>query len=214
MSDSTIITVDIHSFWHAGTGKSGGFDVDALIDRDADQLPRLSGRSLKGLLRDAVAHLRQWGHYDNIETGDFQMDEILFGVSSQNDRQRPRVWPGMLAVSDAVLPQVTRNWILSRESSVIGELTHRLFTTAIDHERGTAKNQTLRGIEVAVPMCLEAVIECTPPAGDHDLALLQRTMRADWVKHLEKALPLIRSVGSQKTRGLGHATLTLGAVAQ
>ena len=48
------LKIDIQSYWHPSTGRGQGSDVDALAHRDKDGIPCLPGRTIKGLLRDAV----------------------------------------------------------------------------------------------------------------------------------------------------------------
>jgi len=53
-----------------------------------------------------------------------------------------------------------------------------------------------------VPLTLYATIETVATATHSGHG-------ADWPELLEQALPLIRAVGAQRSRGLGRATLTL-----
>jgi CRISPR/Cas system CSM-associated protein Csm3 (group 7 of RAMP superfamily) len=48
-----MLTIDIRGYWHSGTGRGSGSHLDALVDTAHDGLPYLSGRHIKGLLRDA-----------------------------------------------------------------------------------------------------------------------------------------------------------------
>ena len=48
------LTFTLLSYWHAGTGAGRGGDADAVVQRDDDGLPYLPGKSVKGLIRDAV----------------------------------------------------------------------------------------------------------------------------------------------------------------
>lgn len=47
-----IITLDIQSYWHIGSGEEGGSYADALVLKNAAGLPYVPGKSLKGLYRD------------------------------------------------------------------------------------------------------------------------------------------------------------------
>ena len=63
MSNKTYqIQFQITSYWQAGTGRSGGALVDSLVNKDINGLPFLPGRTIKGLLRQAVSSVEQWGH--------------------------------------------------------------------------------------------------------------------------------------------------------
>ena len=72
-------------------------------------------------------------------------------------------------------------------------------STAIEAD-GTAKDHTLRVKEVTVPMKLVAEIH----GPDNDL---------EWISDLEKSLPLLRALGSRRSRGYGrvHAHIVEGA---
>ncbi len=60
MSDREVLIVEISGWWHAGTGRGGGEDADAVVAKDRYGLPYLPGRHLKGLLRDACLRLERW----------------------------------------------------------------------------------------------------------------------------------------------------------
>ena len=72
-----------------------------------------------------------------------------------------------------------------------------LYSTAIDSRTGVAKHHSLRGMQVTVPMTLQAQI-----------ALIKSTDIA-WKEVIKTALPLIRAVGASRSRGLGRANWTL-----
>ena len=47
-------TIKFRSFWHAGSGVATGMEKDSQVIRNADGLPFLPGRTLKGLLKDSA----------------------------------------------------------------------------------------------------------------------------------------------------------------
>ena len=71
--------------------------------------------------------------------------------------------------------------------------------TAVDHESGSALNKSLRSMEVIVPLVLQAEVSVLPGCSP----------KTDWPQLLQKALPLMRGLGSQRNRGLGQVTVTL-----
>ena len=79
-------------------------------------------------------------------------------------------------------------------------LYRRHFSTAIEHESGTALEKSLRGIEIIVPLTLYADIECLN--GNNELV-------GHWAEILRDALALVRAVGAHRSRGLGRAVLDL-----
>lgn len=193
------LIVDITSYWHPGSGRGSGSHLDALTDRDTDGLPYLPGRMIKGLLRDAMHRAETWGHISKGTT------EAMFGSTGftaaqdgKSAQARDRTEPGSLRVGNARLPEPVRAWLAApaqlRERAL---LTTELFQTAIDPESGTASNRSMRGIEVLVPMQLEATLTW------------MGTTNIDWQAALGMSLPLIRAVGAHRTRGLGRASIAL-----
>ena len=49
--------IEFFSYWHCGSGQTAGADVDELVVRDVSGLPFVPGRTLKGLLREAVTNI-------------------------------------------------------------------------------------------------------------------------------------------------------------
>lgn len=47
-------TIEFYSQWHCGSGLSAGADVDALVVKDKDYMPYVPGKTIKGLVREAV----------------------------------------------------------------------------------------------------------------------------------------------------------------
>lgn len=185
------LKIDIQSYWHPGTGSGRGADVDAVTHRDANGLPVFPGKTLKGILRDAVARWEQFTQASQQPT----LAEQLFGADADADKK----WLGSVRVSDAVLSDDIRYYLLEEKSLVTG-LYRSIHATAIDHATGTALNKSLRGIEVVVPLTLYATLDAVPNA---------KYPVADWHKKIEAALGLIQAVGAHRTRGLGRAVVTL-----
>lgn len=201
------LTIDVCSFWHPGSGEGAGYGADRTARRDHDGLPFIAGRTLKGILRDAVQRAESLGWYRE-EGADEPITDTLFGREA-NDSHGSR--PGLLRVGNATLPDEVVTY-LGQDTSTARHLRQQLFgvvySVALDDERGVAKDQALRSIEVVVPLALGAEIAVLPT---HWQA--QHRVHARWRELLEQALPLVRSVGSWRSRGLGRAALTLEAVA-
>lgn len=179
--------------WHVSSGRGGGPAVDATIVRNADGLPYVPGRALKGLLRDAMAVA------EGIALLPAGTTDRLFGGESQAQQAdvdlRYRTELGMLRVDSAVLPEP---WgpAARRDPAWAEELVQVVAATAL--EAGVAKNQTLRTFEVAVPMQLDAVVEGPDDAG--------------WVEALRAAAPFVRAAGAHRHRGYGRLALTIEEV--
>ena len=190
------ITIDIRSFWRAGTGAGESGGIDALCAIDHDGLPYLPGKHLKGLLRDAVTQAIALGHVTRIEVDEL-FGEQGFKLDTGELIPYARAAPGCLRVDSAHLPKADREAIIASDNNnLIPQLFRTLQSTAMDADTGAAKDKSLRLEQVAVPLTLE--FEVTGP--DCDKA-------GGWESELKTALPLVRAVGQKRTRGLGRAVL-------
>ncbi len=219
------MTVDIHSYWRHGTGKASGAHLDALVDRNEYGMPFVSGKMLKGLLRDAVNRLQDWGRlsdfsgdqpglseseFDDSPVPAGSMVRALFGtpgMSESESRPTPRSFSrsGILRVSDARLPVAVERYLSDEPRSGLRKsLFRELHSTAIDHTHLVAKEHSLRSIEVCVPMVLTAEIAQLRQAEEHEMVI-----SAHWPEILKRACHLIPAIGSNRNRGFGRATLSL-----
>jgi hypothetical protein len=207
MSRCIKVTVRIDSFWRVGTGRGAAGRLDALCIRDGNDLPFLPGRSLKGLLRDAVDRAEQWGWFEEQGyPGDGPpnagpLTVCLFGepgfridTDGAVNVTEPVLRPasGCLQVANAILPQDDRAW-LCQKRYLVPQLFCTMNSTAINPNTGAPLHGALRAEEVVVPLTLEAGIA----ANDRDPP-------DNWPHLLRLAAPLIRAVGSGKSRGLGR----------
>jgi CRISPR/Cas system CSM-associated protein Csm3 (group 7 of RAMP superfamily) len=188
------LQVELLDTWHVGSGRAQGRHLDAVVDRDADGLPCVPGRMLKGLLRSAASALETWGHWPAGCT------ERLFGSRSQRDDGHSV--PGLLRIGSAQLPAAERAWLGSAQPEaqrLRAALFVTQFQTAIDRDSGIAASQSLRGIELVLPLALLAEVALGrpgEPAGEDD-----------W-NRVTQLLPLVRALGAHKTRGHGRARLS------
>jgi len=213
------LTIRIDSYWHAGTGRGRSFEIDSVVHRDNLGLPALPGRSVKGLLRDAIAGAEALGWYAELpgkEAGTSTVEHQLFGPRGDG----VITYPGWLFVSDARLPrdllaEFARDVELSQKDRepLRRRLFSNLFSTAISLDTGSSTSKSLRGTEVAVPMTLTADLTINPTANPHppvsmtpaEAAASARTA----LENIKLALPLIRGVGSARHRGMGRAVFTI-----
>jgi hypothetical protein len=182
------LSIDILSFWRVGTGKGVAGRLDAMCHRDELGFPILPGKNLRGLLRDAVAqaHALCWTAV---------CPDALFGsragVHDDADDLPDATVPGVLRVGNAMLPSIDM-CVISENPERIAQLFAVRRATAMVSDRGVAMPRSLRFEEVAVPVGLHARLD---PMG---------VMPADWQDALIVAAPLIRAIGSGRTRGLGR----------
>jgi hypothetical protein len=167
--------MEIATYWHAGTGRGISLQVDSLVRRDRRGLPLLPGRTVKGLLRDALSLAGDLGWVAPTLAGQ------LFGNTGLL---------GQVLVSPARLPRDIAD-IIAAKDDLRGGLFETLFATAIDSESGTALRKSLRSMEVVVPLLLEVGLTGPNPS-------------SEWIDPLSTCLPLLRAVGSHRNRGLGR----------
>lgn len=181
------LTFTIVSYWHAGSGAGEGARLDAITAEKAYGLPYLPGKTVKGLLREAVLMVEECGKLPAKTT------EALFGTATT----RYDSTAGQLEITDATLPDDFQNWArLNQEKGPF--LFHTVSSTCINNE-GTAETDTLRCIEVSIPMSLMSFVESEvePPY---------------WIDTLKLAAPFVRHIGTHRHRGLGRTVLTVEEV--
>jgi CRISPR/Cas system CSM-associated protein Csm3 (group 7 of RAMP superfamily) len=193
---TVIIKFELLSWWHTGSGMGRGGDADSIVIRDPDGLPYLPGKTIKGLLRDAVQLAADFNHF---EAGG-QM-ETLFGPSPRSENEEassPETSgnhppPGELHFESAYISKELAQWICASGEHRRAALYETIASTAL--ESGVAKEKTLRVTEVSPPMILKAII--TGPDRD------------DWVKLLKHCAPLIHAIGAHRHRGLGRCQVSI-----
>lgn len=194
------LKIDISSYWHAGTGAGQGSLLDAIVQRDPIGLPYLPGRTLKGLLRDAVHCWESYGAYTQP-----QVTDQLFGVLGTDGNTTT---PGILRIGSARLDNAFIHEIQQaymntgtqqQAKQLISCLYHQHYNTKIDAQTGTAEDKSLRSMELTVPLTLYA-----------DIRLIENT-QTSLLPHafdlLSQAFPMVKAVGKLKNRGLGRAHL-------
>lgn len=184
------LTFDIKSEWHLGAGREGGAYADSLVYKDSHGLPLLTGKSIKGLLRQAFREALSYGWLTDATSQDIN---LLFGNESTGlDGQ------GLLQLSSATLSPAEQAYFNEHKES-IRHLFRVRHSTAIEHETGVAKERSLRTMEVAIPMSLQAplTLQATPE------------QIARYVTWLNTALPLLCAIGGKRRRGLGEVVVTL-----
>ncbi len=189
--------IEFFTFWHAGSGLSGGTAANAQVIKDEYELPFIPGRTLKGLLRQSARQINAL-HADEVtET----FIESVFGIGEDQIKEKnvpleesKTLKQGQCFFSNATLSQYIINELKGKEEQK-SLLFTTLASTAID-EKGLAKDQTLRQIEVAIPLTLFAAIEGFP----ND---------PNYLAQLEKCFHWIKKMGVNRSRGLGRCKFSL-----
>lgn len=178
MENTISYTIQFYAQWHCGSGTSAGADLDALVIKDKNEMPFIPGKTLKGLIREAVETLVQLeGKADELAA---RIDEA-FGTEGKQT--------GCLHFSNATLNSDEYHAIVSHKAQQY--LYNKVTTTAIDKD-GVAKDHSLRSMETVVPCTLEAEISDVPAA-------LRDT--------LVRAFGMIKRMGLKRNRGLGRCEI-------
>ncbi len=173
--------IEFFSNWHCGSGLAAGADVDALVVKDAEGLPYVPGKTIKGLLREAAEELN----------GTTSLLNRIFGLPGEaklSETNTTRV--GESFFGNAILPEGAA--IVS--SNLTPHLYQTFSSTSIDEKSGTAKDNTLRRIETVVPCSLEGEIRNVPEGGT---ALI------------EEAMQFIKRMGTGRNRGYGRCKISV-----
>ena len=185
--------IEFFSQWHCGSGTSAGADVDELVVKDFNGMPFLPGKTVKGLVREAVENyvqflpLAQKSTDGDAEAGATQSHGIIetcFGTEGKT--------AGCCHFTDAVLSEVEYESII--KGKLQKYLYRKLTTTAIGDD-GTAREHSLRSMEVVVPCTLHGEITDVPE-GKGEVMNMGEVMA--------KSLGLIKRLGQKRNRGLGR----------
>ncbi|MGB3974908.1 MAG: RAMP superfamily CRISPR-associated protein [bacterium] len=187
MMKTVTLMIDITSFWHIGSGHGRGGDVDAVVLRDTTGLPYIPGKTIKGLLREAVQIAEDNGRVTDGTVRD------LFGQTMNPEAESPEIL-GKLFFDNAHIKEEDRMALLGNTELQAG-LFVSMASTAIDNEKGVTLDESLRRKEVVIPLTLQTHIH-----GPSD---------TEWVNVLKTSLPLVRMLGVNRHRGLGRCTMTI-----
>lgn len=177
--------IEFFSCWHCGSGLSAGADVDALVIKDKNGIPFIPGKTIKGLLREAVEEIL----YSGVEDA-HSVDELIkesFGLFIDKNN----FWKGSMFFTNAELSPSLQSKIQSLQLEKY--LYTSIASTAIE-ENGTAKDFSLRKIQLVVPCELYGTIINVPDNMEEILA---------------KGLKFIKRVGVNRNRGLGRCSLSV-----
>lgn len=168
--------IEMLSDWHVGSGLDSATDADELVLKDDDNLPYIPGKTIKGLLKDAMMDLS--------EVGQCTKDEIdtIFGAMLNDQDSKS----GIAFFSNACLPESEKKEVLNHNLSSF--LYRNIASTAIG-ENGVAKNKSLRVMQVTIPLTLTGKIT---------------GLTSENVNKLKDAILLIRHFGVNRNRGLGR----------
>ncbi|SUI57501.1 RAMP superfamily CRISPR-associated protein [Shewanella baltica] len=189
-SIQVMLTFDLRSEWHLGSGREGGAYADNLVQKSPDGLPIINGKTIKGLLRHAF---NESNKYQWLPDADVDTIEHLFGREGTD-----LMASGALKCESATLNLAEQHYF-KENPSAIDHLYRVRHATAIDPLTGTAQDGSLRAMEVVIPMAMQSRLTLTT---DNPKILIQ------FSKWLDLSLPLLCSLGGKRRRGLGEVIVT------
>jgi len=172
------------SDWHIGSGLDSATNADALVKKDDFDLPYIPGKTIKGLMKDAVQ--------DMVDVGQASEKALvrIFGKLKKdidpNEKETQISFSGSAFFDNAILLEKACNDI--KNNNLSSYLYRNIASTAIG-ENGVAQDKSLRVTQVTTPLSLKGSISGLNE-DDHEL--------------LTKAMLLIRHLGVNRNRGLGR----------
>lgn len=158
-----------YDYWHISSGLSAGARLDSTVIKDSDGLPYVAGKIIKGLTREMAELL-----------GDCIFVKECFGAEG--------IDMGQCYFSNATLDENTAKQI--KANDLQENLFDIIASTKIDEKSGVAEDNSLREIEVVVPLVLCGEIRDIPTQNNFE--------------NLQKALKMIKRMGLNRNRGLGR----------
>ena len=160
-------------FWHLSSGLSGGARLDNLVVRDEMGFCFVPAKTLKGVLSELAVEMQCPAKF---------LQEC-FGDATHAAKCH---------FSNAVLGDATKKEL--KNQHLLPLLYAKIAATAIDEDTGSAKEGTLRQIEVAKPLTLGAKILKVPQ------------QHASQMKNLLKSL---KRMGLNRNKGLGRLKIEI-----
>lgn len=179
MNETINYKITFLDFWHLSSGLSGGAKMDSGVIKDSDGFPFVPAKTLKGVLREVA----------NAHSEHFSSDFInsCFGEEVQENRVPKE---GICHFSNANLSDSTKIQL----QNLTRFLYAKIASTAIDENFGSAKNGSLREIEVVKPISLYGTIHNIP-------ALHNQSM--------QNLLKSLKQMGLNRNRGLGRLKIEI-----
>ncbi|CAA6803607.1 MAG: DUF324 domain-containing protein [uncultured Sulfurovum sp.] len=173
-------------FWHLGSGLSAGTRLDSMVVKDNNELPYAPGKTLKGLFREMA------------ELIDCDFVNVCFGGSSDvkdscYDANKKNI-EGACYFSNATLNEEAIKQIL--HYNLKENLYVEIASTKID-KKGMAVDNSLREIEVVIPITLYGEIDAVP---------------LEYVEKMKQSIKMVKRMGLNRNRGLGRCEISISEV--
>ena len=189
--------IKFYSDWHCGSGLSSGTDLDLLIIKDKADLPFVPGKTIKGLLLEAVEEINEFSG----RKFDTDVQEV-FGVFDSKEKAKQ----GCCFFTNATIEKELG------EAITKGKLQEHLYrtiaSTAIG-ENGVAEEHSLRKMEVTIPCELTGEIMYVPDSYFEKNEETGKITGVGFGKILEDGLKFIKRLGQNRNRGLGRCSFEI-----
>jgi CRISPR/Cas system CSM-associated protein Csm3 (group 7 of RAMP superfamily) len=190
--------IEFHTYWHCGSGLAAGADLDSLVVKDSNSLPYVPGKTIKGLVSEAVVEIRGFQKNDKDEElidaafkkdfGYFDGEKIKSTTKEEKDVEE-NMQRGGAFFTNAELLEKEKNAIVSNKAQ--SYLYTSIASTALN-EKGVAKDHSLRSMQVTVPCTLYGEIQ---------------NISDEMYNEIKNALKYIKRLGQNRNRGLGRCTI-------
>lgn len=176
-------TIEFFSDWHCGSGLAAGADIDALVVKDRNGLPYVPGKTMKGLIREAVVDvLFLEGKNESVNA--FVKAFGYFQDSENHEK-------GSCFFSNATIPDQISKVIIANDAQAY--LYRKQSSTALD-DGGIAKANTLRKIQTVIPLQLSGQI---------------LDVNDEMCEYVESGIKMIKRIGLNRNRGLGRCLIKI-----
>jgi CRISPR/Cas system CSM-associated protein Csm3 (group 7 of RAMP superfamily) len=184
--------IQFFSEWQCGSGLAAGADVDVLAIKDKNNLPFVPGKTIKGLVREALETI-----YDMKGEDKSDICSIFGNAKDKNvikklkDDQEAYVYlkQGDAFFTNAVIDAETVSDIMNIQAS---KYLYRSVSSTAILDNGIAENHSLRKVETVVPLTLHGEIKYIPE---------------EMVDKVETALHFIKRIGYGRNRGFGRCNI-------
>lgn len=189
-------TITFYSDWHIGSGLTQGAANAAIPLTDAEGFPYIPGKTVKGLLKDAFHDLKV----------DQAKIDLLFGTpndgvqeSEEKETSEKKTGKrGACFFANAELPSTEKKGLEGRKNLLFRSVT----STKIDEHTGTALDESLRSMEITIPLTLQGEIHFLEEIEEETHTLIKQSMGG------------IKYLGINRTRGLGRCDVNTSTKTQ
>jgi len=182
--------IEFFDAWHAGSGLAAGADVDALVIKDKNKLPYLPGKTIKGLVREALEEIFQ---YKGIDKTDIVKDNFgVFEVIGK-DKITHKMIRGNVFFTNANLSKELSDTIKA-DDNLYRFIYRSVSSTAIEEKTDVAKEHSLRRIQITIPCELYGEV---------------LNVDSEIENEVVDALGFIKRLGVGRNRGLGRCKFTV-----